>query len=265
MEKDELLDPTTAAAAMGALSALGAWLSAGTNAKITAARNSVYAAQAKAENLVRDASNAFSFARSNVARQQQALANTRITENLGRNLEEQVRNYSRQKDMTARASFEDQIREAETAGEQAALAAFSGVGGDAVDVVSGTTALRAARAEEEVRRYSELADADYRYARTSMVNSAISGMDNTTIMDDIDYGISVARQDFAPRAGSAAFNAFMSNGGGEALMSWGAKSFDSLFKAKPQTGGSGFRAPGALAQDTSYRFNFLPKETFRRL
>lgn len=257
------MDPTMLQAANGALSAFGAWLSAGTNVKITDARNSVFRAQAAAENRVRDARNAFSLARSTAARQQQATNNSRLLTNLGAGLEEQARNFARAKDLSLRGSFEDNIREAETAGEQAAMAAFGGVQGDAVDVISGTTALRQARAYEEAKRYGQQADFDYRYSRMAMVNAAISGMDNTTILDDVDYGISIARQDYAPSAGAAAFNAFLGNGGGQALASYAGQGWGSLFKTTGSTGGSGFKAPGSLASDTSYSFSFLPKETSR--
>lgn len=248
-------------AAQAALSVIGAR----GEGKIVDARNRVFAAQAAAENTVRDAGNAFSLARSTAARAQQALNNNRALTNLGSGLEEQARNYARQRDMETRASFEDQIREAELSGEQAAMAAFSGVGGDAVDVVSGTTALRAARAEEEAKRYAATEAYDYRYARGAMIQSAISGLDGNAILDDLDYSTSLARQDQKPNALMAGLGTFIGNGGAASLAQMGQSAWGSMFKAQAPVGGSGFRAPGALESSGSYSFSFLPKETSRRL
>lgn len=246
--------PLILAGANAALAALGA----SSQNQITEAGNRVRRAQADASNRVRDAGNGFNLARTTQARQLQVLNNNRITADMGAGLESQARNYARQKDLQARGSFEDNIREAEVMGEQAALAALGGAGGDAVDVVSGTTALRNARAEEEQRRNYAQSDFDYAYTRGAIVTQALSGLDGSTILDDIDYGIDVAQIGAKTSVFGTALSSFVQSGGLQALAG---TDFGSLFKAKPAVGGNGFRAPGALSSDQKYSFSFLPKES----
>lgn len=228
-------------AAQGALAAFGTYLGASSQKYITRAQNSVREAEAKAQNKVRDASNAFNLAVFEQRVQLQALGNRRITQDLGDALAAAATNYGRQKDLELRASFEDNLREAEEAGRQAAEAAASGVGGDAVDVISGTTRLREARAYEDAQRASAQGAFDYAAVRGNMVLQAITGLDTSNILADVDYGISVAQKQAEPNVGLQTFMSFMSNGGAQALAGYGTQLYNSWSKPTPALSGSDAR------------------------
>lgn len=234
-------------AAQAGMAAFGSWLSGSAAKGIAQANNRLSAARAAASNKVRDAANGFNLAKFEQAVQLQALGNKRRMLDLGDALAAAETNYARQKDLTARASFEDSIREAEEAGRQAAEAAAFGIGGDAVDVISGTTALRTARAQEDMARADAQAAWDFRAAKGNMILQTITGIDNSSILADVDYAIDVGRQEYVPNPWQQALVAGLTNGGAQALAQAGTSAWN-RYGPKPQASYSN--------EGRNYRFGF---------
>lgn len=241
-------------AAQAGLAAFGSWLSGSASAGIAKANNRLSAARAEASNKVRDAGNAFNLARFEQAVQLQAIGNRRRTEDLGDALAAAETNYARQKDLMVRGSFEDSIREAEEAGRQAAEAAAFGIGGDAVDVISGTTALRTARAEEDAQRAAGQMQYDFRAAKGNMILQTMTGLDNSSILADVDYAIDVGRQEYVANPWRQAVMSGLMNGGAEAIAQVGTKAWN-RYGPKPQASYSN--------EGRNYRFSFKATESSR--
>lgn len=235
-------------AAQAGMAAFGGWVSGSASAGIARANNRLSAARAEASNKVRDAGNAFNLARFEQAVQLQAIGNRRRTEDLGDALAAAETNYARQKDLLTRGSFEDSIREAEEAGRQAAEAAAFGIGGDAVDVISGTTALRTARAQEDAARANTQMEWDFRAAKGNMILQAMTGLDNSSILADVDYAIDVGRQEYVANPWKQAIVAGLTNGGGQALTMAGTDAWKKYAMKPPKASYSN--------EGRNYRFGF---------
>lgn len=233
--------------AQAGLSALGAYSSASVNkavnnannrvsAAVTDANNRTSAAQAEATNRIRGAGNAFSAARGSLARYMQSVNNSQTLEAGGHALEANMVNARRQDDAMSSASFEDQIRAAEQAGSQVAAAAFAGVGGEVSDMVSVSTRLmqqRAAASAAERRSFSS-----YDASRRAGVIQAqtIRSLDNSLILDSIDYSINTANTNVASYQQSA--NPWMAAlyAGADSLMKTGLPSGSFAQKSEWGTG-----------------------------
>lgn len=75
-------------------------------------------------------------------RWRQGVYNSRVYENAAKDQEVIETNFWRQRDQRQRASFSEQIRNAEEEGRMAAAAAMSGVSGSVVDMLNNTVKLR---------------------------------------------------------------------------------------------------------------------------
>lgn len=227
-------------AAQAGIAALGSYLTGSVDKAVAKANNMLSHVRAGASNKVRDASNAFSLARFTQAAQLQAMSNKRVTQDLGEALTAANVNYARQKDVLAKSSFEDSIAEAEELGRQAAEAAAFGIGGDAVDVISGTTALKQARAEEDATRMRDQFDSDFSAAKGNMVLQAMTGLDNSTIFADLDYGIDVAQTQAVPSPMRSAIMAGLQHGGAQLLAQAGTDLYKK-YSGRGPTQGTGIK------------------------
>jgi hypothetical protein len=223
------VDPVTMMLIQAGIGGASSFLNSSAEKYINRAQNSVRRAEADAQNRVRDASNGFNLAVFERNVQMQALANKRRSQDLGDALTATATNVARQKDLALRGSFEDNLKEAEEYGAQAAAAAAAGVGGDAVDVISGTTRLRQARAFEDAERAREQGDVDYAAARGNLVLQAMSGLDAQSIFADFDYGINVAEQKAGPNRFMSVLDGTLKSGGLQAA----AGAYGEYFGTKP--------------------------------
>jgi hypothetical protein len=162
------------------------------------ANNRMSAAFTDASNMVRGAANAFGAARGALQRYMQSVNNNRILDAGGTALEASLVNARRQDDQVQQSSFEEQIRDAERTGSQAAAAAFAGVGGSSsADMVSLSTRLsqQRAAAAAETSREAGLYDASRRAG--AIHQQMVGNLDTSIIFDNIDYQVDTATKNHA--------------------------------------------------------------------
>ncbi len=156
------------------------------------AANTVNAANAYANNLVRSANNKLSAARGSLARYTQSVNNQRRLDNAGSQAEAAGINYRRARDSAINDDFESQIAFAEQAGAQAAAAALSGLTGGVADIVRGTTALRQARIQGRAREAMRQGDWDAQQRQRNIMLAGYDSLDQSEITDNLDYSVDVA-------------------------------------------------------------------------
>jgi len=156
------------------------------------ANNRLSVAFTESSNQVRAASNGFEAAKGSLARYMQSLNNNKRLEAGGHALEASLVNTRRQQDVITAQGFESEIRNAEQTGAQAAKAAFAGVGGDAVDMVSASTRLTQQRAAEFADRAQGYSLYDAARRAGAIVSQTIRGLDNSLIIDSLDYNRNTA-------------------------------------------------------------------------
>lgn len=156
------------------------------------ANTRISAANAKAGNEVRQASNAFEAAKGNLARYAQSVSNNQRLKAGGDAIEANVVNYRRARDNLGLQSFSTSIKQAEQAGASAAAQANSGIDGSVVDQVNGATALRDSIVDEAIRRNGETMDFDAAHRAAGIEIQTVQGMDGSLILDQLDFN-----QDFA--------------------------------------------------------------------
>lgn len=180
------------------LGAAQAYLGSSVQRATIGANNRVAAAQAEAANTVRDAANTLSSARGGLARYMQSLQNQQTLEAGGQMLEANLVNSLRAEDTLREASFEDQIRNAEALGSQAAAAAFSGVGGEVADTISVTTRLMQQRAGERALRNTRYRSFDTSRRAEAITEQTVRSLDSSLIFDQLDLSTDIARQQAMP-------------------------------------------------------------------
>lgn len=212
--------------------------------------NVIELANTYAANLLRGAKNTLTSAKGRLARANQAESNTRALRAGGKLMEVHQMNYRRARDAETLDSFEGQIQFAEQAGAAVAAQAFSGVGGNVVDMVNGTTALRQARMAYVRDKRIKQSDYDASQRLAEIHRTTIQGLDTSTLIDDLDYNVNLANTMQQPGgiglAGAMKVGqAFMSGMGGN--MGGGMSSFS----------GSGIQQSNA-----SSGFTFRPSDNY---
>ncbi|RPA56952.1 hypothetical protein EGC86_21020 [Shewanella frigidimarina] len=91
------------------------------------------------------------------------------------------------------ASLEDQIAQAEQAGRQAAMSAFSGLTGGVSDIIRHTTALRSSRIQQRKEQAMAQTDSDQAERTGALLQAGWDNLDQTDITAGIDYGQDVAQ------------------------------------------------------------------------
>lgn len=178
--------------AMTALSMAGAASASSTANANAAAQSTINKANADAENILRPTRNELTQAKGRLARANQIESNRRTAQAGGRALEAAVSNANRAKDNAVKGSLEQQIGFAEQAGAAHAKQAFAGITGSVVDMVNGTTALRRARITQDVTDKVATMGFDAKNVALDIQRAMIENQDTSSIMDNLDYGFSVA-------------------------------------------------------------------------
>jgi hypothetical protein len=153
------------------------------------AENMVNEANTIAANLIRKSGNELSGAKGSLARFNQSVNNSRVLAGAGDSAEVALVNYRRARDNADKGDFESQIAFAEQRGGQQAAAAASGLVGGVVDVVNSTTALRQARIEQASEETLRFAAFDAAKQQGDIIRAGIENMDNSSIIDGLDYTI----------------------------------------------------------------------------
>lgn len=156
------------------------------------ANNTVNAANAYAQNLVRAANNQLRTSRASLQRYTQSVNNQRALENTGSAAEAAAVNYRRARDSALSDDFEAQLSFSEQAGAQAAASALSGLTGGVADIVAGTTALRKARLQQRSAAALKQGDYDAAQRERQILVAGWDSLDMSEISDDLDYSVDVA-------------------------------------------------------------------------
>ena len=180
------------AAAMMAMTAITNISAGVTNRAQINASNTINAANAYANNLVRAANNELRSSRASLSRYVQGENNARVLENTGAALEASAINYRRARDSATGDDFENQIAFSEQAGAQAAAAALSGLTGGVADMVNGTTALRKARLQQRADQAMKQGDWDAAQRNRQIAQAGWDSLDQSEIAPDLDYSVDIA-------------------------------------------------------------------------
>lgn len=171
---------------LGLFSMQGAQAEAEINTRLSKVR-------ADANNTVRQASNVAAAAQGSLARFIQSVNNNRRLKAGGQALEANVVNFLRSDDQLLKQGLSLSVQEAEQAGAAAAAAAVNGIGGSVVDDVNLSTNLRAALIEDGLKdmRSTEAYDTSRRAG--SIMSQMVGSLDQSLILDAIDYNQDVAQ------------------------------------------------------------------------
>lgn len=204
-----------------AVSVAGAISGADTEAAIAGAnqRSSMTAAQTK--NAARDAQNVNIEAQNNLKRWTQSINNNSRLDAGGQSLGSNVTNYLRQKDQLLNSNFEDSISAAEQMGSQASSAAMAGLSGSVVDNINSTTTLKRDRIHGQIDAQGAALDQNYNQKAKAIIGDTISGLDNTSVFDNLDHNIDVGLKYASPTW----FGKFLGNGGAQGLVGAGKSYF----------------------------------------
>lgn len=157
------------------------------------ANNRISEANRDANNSVRVAGNAAKAASGSLDRWVQSLNNNRRLDSGAKAMESLVVNATRMNDSNVNRNLSASIRSAEQAGMQAASAAFSGVGGNAVDTINTSVALRDSIVHEQIMQTQEMASYDVARRAGNIMSQTIGGLDNTLIRENFDFQRSYAQ------------------------------------------------------------------------
>jgi hypothetical protein len=148
---------------------------------------------ADSANRIRDSKNELTAAKGNLARWAQFVNNNNILKAGGKNLEANLVNHAREQDAMLSGNFEDSLRYAEQAGMQAASAGAAGVSGSTVDAINAATALRNSRNAQMRSDFADMSNFDTSQRARSIMDSMVGSMDQSIILDGLDYNKSVAQ------------------------------------------------------------------------
>lgn len=204
-----------------ATSVAGAISGADTDAAVAGANQRSSFTAADTKNQARAAQNNNIAAQNNLKRFIQATNNNRQLDAAGSSLASNVTNYRRQKDQLLNSNFESSLQAAEQMGSQASSAAFAGVTGSVADNINSATILKRDRIAGQVAEQGAALDQNYRQTQAAIVGNAIDGLDNRTIMDNLDHNIDVGLKYASPTW----FGKFLGNGGAQGLVGAGKLAF----------------------------------------
>lgn len=187
--------------------AVGAYSSASVQAALAKAQTRQSKAEAAAGNRVRQAGNGFAAARGALDRYLQSMNNNQTLVAGGEALEANLVNARRTEDAMAEASFEQQIRDAEQLGQQAAAAAFAGAGAEAADAISVSTRLMQQRAALDAERNRDFRLYDTAQRAAAIQTQTVRSLDTSLIFDSLDYTTNVAQRTSGPNPWMAALGA----------------------------------------------------------
>lgn len=159
-----------------------------------AANNRIGALNAEVSNKLRQAGNLATAAQGSLARWVQSVNNQKVLDSGGDGLEANSVNYRRMSDASLTTSFRQGISDAEQMGAMAAAAAMNGVEGNVVDMVNGSVALRDSIVRQRFEDIGEMQANDAAQRAGRIMSQMIGGLDNSLIVDSLDYNVDVAQQ-----------------------------------------------------------------------
>jgi hypothetical protein len=161
----------------------------------TEANNRLRRVNVEARDKVRQAGNLAEAAQNNLSRWVQSVNNNRRLKAGGEALEAHTVNVRRGLDAAEKRQFSNDITSAEQQGRMAASAAFSGVAGDVVDMVDLSVNLRNTIVEQAFKDQQGSATYDATRRAGNIMSQMVGGLDNSVIIDSLDYNVDALQQD----------------------------------------------------------------------
>lgn len=219
------------------------------------ANNRLNKTEADTANQVRGASNQFAAARGALARYVQSVNNQRTLDAGGSAIEANLVNAVRREDMVQQSRFEEQLRDAEQTGAQAAAAAFAGVGGsDAADMVTLSTRLSQQRAAQAADRAQGQRLYDDSRRAGAVHQQMVRSLDSSLIFDSIDYQRNVAIKNKALSPGYLALAGAVDSLGSSGGLKNGA--YDGRSLTRDTSGRYDYRNGSDISSDNAQSFSF---------
>lgn len=236
--------------------------------QMAAIENKVSAANAEAANKVRAASSASLAAQASLDRWTQSVENSRRLRAGGAALEANTVNLLRQRDANTIRTLSGEIEQAEQFGNAAAVAAFSGIGGEVVDMVNSTTSLRNAIIEQRAADVQHMVDFDALRQQGNIMQSMVEGLDSSIVIESLDYGRNVATVKKVPSVLQSALTSGLGAAIGSVAAGWNpfAKDAETVSKySLTRAGGAFGERPGTAgtysigtAPNAGRGFKFAP-------
>lgn len=221
-------------------------LFSGYAARATAdAQRTVNAAQADGANIVRAGQNTLKAAEGSLARYMQSENNKRRLTAAGNQIVAGTQTLMRQRDANVNGSIERQLAESEAAGAYAANVAFSGTGGNAVDMIDLTMRLKNSRQQQAIEKNQGYTDYDTLQQILGIMPQAVQGLDKTSYSDGLDYSKNLSFT--PPTTGNALFDIVQSPGFSSVVQSFGKTGIPAQanLKTGKTVGGFSFKAPSS--------------------
>lgn len=186
---------------------------------------------AAATNQVNRARNVEITARNSLSRYVQSVNNNRHLDDAGDAFTANLVNGLRSMDAEVNKSLLADVRTLEEFGAASASQAAVGAGGQVVDMINSTTALRSSISRELSRQSVDAARYDVATRSQSIMSQMAGGLDGSLIMDQLDQSRAYSQKRTAPSDGQAIFNAVLSTAlkaGVGNVAEWGAQQLGSL-------------------------------------
>lgn len=224
------------------------------NAQISAA-NIVGKGKARIENeILQPSRNQKTSAYGNLARWSQAEQNKRVLDAGGTRLGANTTNALRQHDQMLNGSLSEQISAAEQAGAAASAQAYNGVYGNVADNVNATTALRRDIGRTLAYKAGLSMKSDNAMMAGQLFSQMVGGMDNSILLDTMDYSISLYNEQ---KQGNPYTGAVLAAVNKAAEMGLKATAAFATGGASMMAEGAGFSAPMSASEGMA-TFNAAP-------
>lgn len=148
--------------------------------------------KAESQNKARVAANEASAAQGALARWAQSVNNNQHLRATAEAMEANAVNTARTLDAMAKGNFSESIRASEEAGMMAASQAFAGIGGSVTDQVAAATTIRQGLMEQDRDRLVDTVAYDSARRQGAIASQMAGGLDNSVLIDDLDYRIDAA-------------------------------------------------------------------------
>lgn len=148
--------------------------------------------KAESQNKARAAANEASAAQGSLARWAQSVNNNQHLRATAEAMEANAVNTARTLDSMAKGNFSESIRASEEAGMMAASQAFAGIGGSVTDQVAAATSIRLGLMQQDRDRAIDTVAYDSARRQGAIASQMAGGLDNSVLLDDLDYRIDAA-------------------------------------------------------------------------
>lgn len=211
------------------------------------------AVNAAATNQVKRAQNLETMAKNSLARYVQTANNNLTLDDGGDAFTANLVTGLRMMDSEVNQKILNDVNTLEEFGAASASQAAVGAGGQVVDMINSTTALRASISRELQTQSGEYAAFEVGQRSRSIMSQMIGGLDSSLVLDSLDTRRAVAQETFAPSNGQAIFSSVMQTAiksGAGNVAEWGSQQLGSLFSSSPA--GSGFTSKFQLGTTEAF-------------